>query len=253
MTKKALVKELIKIGLKEKHASIYLSLLKLGKTSPNQVSLESNIERTSTYRLLEELNEIGLTDKIIDGSRISYTPIPPDKLKIILKEREAILNSILPTLSEIQNTTSPTSQIRFYTNKRAVKEAIMQSAYTKEKVCRDFASIQNLLELVGLRFCEKYVDRRVENGVKLLALRHRVSKKETDNTPWYLSPENDRALREVRYLSKEIDFESYIKIFGDTILMIPSGIEPVAVSIENKELAHAMKIMFDLVWEGSKG
>ena len=50
-----LVKALKNIGLNEKEARIYISLLQIGKTTAYQVSRHSGLKKPTVYVILEEL------------------------------------------------------------------------------------------------------------------------------------------------------------------------------------------------------
>lgn len=68
------------IGLNEKEAQIYLSLLELGKATVLSVSKRSGIKRPTAYLVLESLVEKGFVSRIIKGKKTFFSSQNPKKL-----------------------------------------------------------------------------------------------------------------------------------------------------------------------------
>ena len=250
MEKKELISQLILFGLKKQHAESYIALLKLGTASPSAIAKEAHIERTTMYKILEELSEKGLINKSLQGKRLHYTAASPAALKETLRQHESILTHIFPTLLSLHSENKSTPTIQVYTSKEAIKRVIMDSLRSKEKVCRDFASVKQVIDLFGIPFVERYINQRIKFNVSVKSLRNRPKQKK-EKEIWYLRPDNTEVLREVRYLKDTIDFDSFIKIYDSTIVMISSSKKPFAVVLESTDLSTAMKILFDIAWDTS--
>jgi sugar-specific transcriptional regulator TrmB len=59
------VRTLIQIGLTSNQAKLYLSLLKVGRLNASNVSKHSKVPRQEVYRVLNELQKMGLVEKIV--------------------------------------------------------------------------------------------------------------------------------------------------------------------------------------------
>ena len=59
------VQVLIALGLTSTQSKAFLALCQLGKSSPKTISKESKIARQDIYRVLAELQELGLVKKAI--------------------------------------------------------------------------------------------------------------------------------------------------------------------------------------------
>lgn len=55
-----------KIGLTKSQANLYLALVKIGNSDALTISQQTKTPRTETYRILDELEEIGLVEKHLD-------------------------------------------------------------------------------------------------------------------------------------------------------------------------------------------
>ena len=66
MPKDADVKLLERIGLTQSQAYVYLTLVRIGSSDALTISRQTKTPRTETYRILDELEEIGLVEKHLD-------------------------------------------------------------------------------------------------------------------------------------------------------------------------------------------
>src|SRR3989344_9040306 len=69
-----------KIGLSEKEALIYASLITLGGAFPSKIAEHAKLNRTSVYKILVDLSVKGLVSEIKKRNKIFYQVEKPDKL-----------------------------------------------------------------------------------------------------------------------------------------------------------------------------
>ncbi len=82
------IKTLFDYGLSNAQAKIYLALLEKGLASVREVSNNSKVARPDTYRVLLELHELGLVEKII-GKPTMYQPLQiMDAMNVLNLKRE---------------------------------------------------------------------------------------------------------------------------------------------------------------------
>ena len=60
-----ILEELTKYGITKNQALVYVTLLSTGKASVKRISQVSGIRREEVYRLLPELEKIGLIERIL--------------------------------------------------------------------------------------------------------------------------------------------------------------------------------------------
>lgn len=247
-----ILSQLSRFGLKEKAAKAYLAVLRLQKANPHQIAKEAGIERTTSYVVLEELAEKGLVSKSIDGKKIVYIAEPPKTLEIMLNKQQNILQEILPMLQALSGNKTRKPIIKYHESLDGIKQALLESLECEEKLRRDFASVDDIAELLGTQFLNRQIKNRVAKKIQVKSLRsapksHRISEKD-----WFLKSSNTDLLREVRYLKNSFDFSSVIFIYDNTILIISSKKEHFALSVESVDLSKALKTLFDIAWENSK-
>lgn len=81
------VQVLAELGLTHTEAKVYLVLLCLKSANANKIHRQSNVARQDVYRILSDLEEKDLIEKIIAKPR-EFRPIPPnDAISILLQKR----------------------------------------------------------------------------------------------------------------------------------------------------------------------
>lgn len=243
-----LIKQLQEIGLDGKKAQVYLGLLRLQEAPAQAIAQEAGVERTTVYKILQDLTLTGLATKTIKGKRISYLANPLPNLKTFLAKKENLLQSILPILMAMQGDKKSRPKVRFYDSLDGIRQALTDSLECQEKLRRDYAFVDNVVEFLGLRFIQNQINHRVNKGIKVRSLRPKPAIPEKD---WFIKPGNKDVLREVRYLKNSVQFEPLVMIYDNTVAIISSKKESYALVIESAEFSHAMKTLFDIAWDSA--
>jgi sugar-specific transcriptional regulator TrmB len=244
-----ILKQLQEIGLDDKKAQVYLGILRLQEATPQQIAQEADVERTTVYKILEELSRMGLITKTVHGKRMVYCADPVMSLKSFLAKKQSIVDHILPILSALQGAKTPRPKVRYYDSLDGIREVLMESIYCQEKLRRDYAFVDNVVEFLGLRFIQNQIKERVKRGVFVRSLRRQASGSEKD---WFLKKENRNVLREARYLQGSAQIEPLIMIYDNTVAVISSKKESFALVIESEEFSAALKTLYDIAWESTK-
>jgi len=80
---------LVELGLSKTQAKCYLLLLNMGKTEAKTLAKQANIPRQAAYRILEELQEKGLIEKMV-GARYEFKAIDIDEsISSMLRKKAA--------------------------------------------------------------------------------------------------------------------------------------------------------------------
>lgn len=92
------------LGLHEKEACVYLTLLKSGRCSISELSAHAQIKRPTVYLALDALERRGLVGATRVGKRRQYTAVNPRRLREIAQIRLKLIEESLPELTALQNT-----------------------------------------------------------------------------------------------------------------------------------------------------
>lgn len=246
----SLENDLKSIGLEEKEARVYLAALELGPASIQRLTDKSAIKRSTVYEMLKSLRQRGLVSEITKGKRRLIAASDPEKLKRSIKEKEQLLNQILPELRTLNNTGAVKPKITYYEGKEGLKEIYMIALETKDKRADWVSPIKSIFETVGEDFLNKYVETKKKMGYWIRSI-HVTEQKVV--TYKYLDPKTfEETLRKVRFTPTNINIANTIGIWDNKVAVISSRKEGFGFIIESEDYTNTMKVFYDLLWSISK-
>lgn len=232
------IRETLKqIGLGHNESKVYLTLIKLGPSLAGKLAKEANIDRSACYDSLKSLNKKGLVSYSLEANRKRFAASDPDRLKSYLKEKEELVDSILPDLSRMFKEKEEKSQVQMYKGKKGLKsvfEDILKNAEGKENLVID--SHGKFVEKMPY-FAPHFIRGLEKNKIKV---RHLV-RKNKDIHP--------SKTTEVRYFSKNMeDTIITTNIYPGKVAIILWADIPEAIIITNKSAYEAYKSYFEILW-----
>ena len=245
-----LEKELTKLGLDEKEAKIYLATLEFGPINIQNLAKKSGVRRSTSYEIIRNLKTKGLLSEIVKGKRKLIIATSPEKLKRDAKEKERLINQLLPELKLLDNSGATKPRITHYEGREGLREIYMIALEAKDKRADWISPIQSVVETVGEDFLEKYVETKQKMGYWIRSL-HITSRQVS--TYKYLRPDTfEKTLRKVRFSPTEIDIPNTMAIWDDKVAIMSTKREGFGFIIESKDYAISMKALYELLWNISK-
>ena len=116
-----LYNELKEVGLKEKEAKVYMSILELGEANIAQISLKSGINRSTVYLALKSLKEKGLIHGIKKNKTLFYAE-DPRKMLDDLEKKKAVLEKAMPNLLANFAFIDKKPEIKYFEGEKGIKE-----------------------------------------------------------------------------------------------------------------------------------
>lgn len=95
-----MVEMLLKLGLSEKEAKVYLAALTLGSAPAAKIAQQAGVNRPVTYVILEKLAQMKLVTYYDKGKIQTYTAESPERLSLILQEQEREIKRTYAELEE---------------------------------------------------------------------------------------------------------------------------------------------------------
>jgi sugar-specific transcriptional regulator TrmB len=253
MTTNALKQLFTALELSEKEISIFTTLIKFPSgANIATLSTTSHIARGTLYENLANLAEHGIVHKS-KGRGTIYRVATVTELETVLKNNirkaEDNLDILKNSESELQKLIgSPLVKPKFTFTEGSVGSihAYFTSLQSKEKLVRFIFPENGIIQLLGRKSLEDYLDQRLRYNITARAL---VNQKDI-NKETFLTTKNNE-LREVRKLPKHHDFTSAIVIYDNCVNFFTVGQETISARIESQEFATTMKSLFDTIWEKS--
>jgi len=240
---------LVSLGFGAKEADVYLALLNLGKNTVSRIARAAGINRTTAYDILDGLVNKGLASISGKEPKQEYVAEPPSKI-VNYYEGEVqrktanlkLVEGLVPQLSSLHNVAGR-PKVRFYEGKDGLQEVYEDTLTSKEEI-RAYANVDDMHKTLP-NFFPRYYHRRTQKGISIKAIipansagKDRASRDESEN-------------RESALVSDKYYFSPEINIY-DNKVMIASWRETLGIIIESKEIADAMKKIFDLSWAEAK-
>lgn len=238
------------IGLEEKEAKIYLAALELGATNIHDLAQKSGIKRSTVYEMLKKLEPMGLITESIKGKRKLYVASDPEKLKRSIKEKEQLLNQILPELKILNNTGATKPKITYYEGREGLRQIHNLSLETVKKEASWISPIRSIAESVGKDFLEGIIERRAKDKYWIRSIL--VTDQHFDSYKYYDPTTFEKTYRKIRFAPRGLNISNAIGIWDNKVAVLSSRKEGFGFIIESEEYTNTIKILYDLLWNISK-
>lgn len=245
-----LIKELEAIGLSEKEARVYLTVLEVGQATVQEIGKKADVNRATTYVILDSLMAKGLIATFGEGKKSLYIAEAPHGLNNIIREqeeelekRDAQLDLLMPELHSLYNLHPNKPAVKFYEGKEGLKEMLKERRKDspKSKV-RVFYPVKQVKSMFSQSETEELRGKRVDSGVEM---------KSINCDPENLGmPPPKRVER--RKTPSDINFTSDIEVWDDKVLIASLEGHISGVIIQNKLIAQTIASIFELAFEGAE-
>lgn len=252
MTNDAMVKNLVKFGLGEKEAKAYLALLHLELATATQVAEYANLNRSSTYVVLESLKEKGLVSISEDNNIQHYIAASPDILLFEAhhkaQQAQDIKNNIgdiIPELKALHKDTKQKPKVKVFEGKQGLMSVLENTLSSREKILRIASPLQNLAEALPEYFTD-YTKRRIKLGITM----HGIHPKDKET---HHATETKSKLNKSIFISpKKYAFLADMMLYDNKVVYVSLEKSGVSIMIESKEISDVNKNIFDLAYKEAK-
>ncbi len=243
-------KELVNLGLSEKEAKVYLAALELGKSVVQKIARKAEVNRATTYVIIDVLMKKGLISSYAEGKKQYFCAESPEKLNLLFREqitiiqkREEYLKEILPNLKALEVGDKNKPIVRYFEGKEGLKSIAEEISSYKEDPARMVYSEDLLRTIFSDQERKTMKTKRIKKKVKTKILynyKNNILKNTQDGT-------------RIKIFEKDYPITCDIAIFGkDKIRMTTLKNKIMGLIIENKEIHTTLKSIFDLAWIGAK-
>lgn len=238
------------IGLTEDQAKVYRTLLELGPSKAFKIAFNSGVKRALTYKILDQLEEMGLVTSVEteEDKVTTFSPVHPSKLEELINlkrknvaDAENSLNSIIQTLTSSYNLANKKPNVQFFEGEKGVKYVYDDILRQKCDILIFRSYLDNTNESVS-KIIDELRDRQRRLGLKVRLI---SSKKPTQEIV-KRDKENNVSRK---YLEEEkFSLPAQISVYGDKVAIISYKDPIITTVIENSEIRTAFAILFELVW-----
>lgn len=234
--------ELLRYGLNDKEADIYLACLKSGELTANRLSEITEIRRSTVYEVLAKLKKKGIITSINKEKKLYFNAVNPQGLIDLLKEKEDVIENILPDLKKIMNSMVNRPGAELYEGIKSIKPAVLEMLHYNEILAYG-ATTEG--EEIFEHFISNFERKRIDKKVLLKGIFGETIPKHT---------KNKEVLKYTSFRKLKV-FENHKVIYflyGDNLLLISLGENLIAVKIKDPILVESQKQIFSFLWKIAK-
>jgi len=244
-------KELQKVGLSDKEARVYLAALELGQALVQNIATKSQVNRATSYFVLESLVAKGLCSTFQKEKKTYYIASNPDTIlgmfEVQMKgveQTKKVFESILPDLKLISNREQNKPVVKFYEGKPGMLngfgEFYKQKSKDNSEPVRMIYNRDLLEKSFTIQELEDFRKVRLTHEIKSKALYKKsgeARKSTSDGSRIKLA--NDKKV--------EVD----ISMYDDRINISSMKNRCSAIIIQDKDIVETLKMLFDLAWKAA--
>ena len=235
-------------------AKIYLTLLKTGPLTVQELAKKTGINRTATYSHLNTLLEKGVLIEVMRQSRKKLTAVEPeqlnylierkfDKVKALKSQFPEIINSI--NTSFIQTNDEHNVDVKYYKGKTGIKAMFDEALNAKE--LRSYANLAQLADVLSADDLTMFDKAIAENKrIKIWEL--------IADTPDVIKHFGlEETAKSKRYIFKFIPesvglASACIMLYDDRVAIFNVRKDVSGIVLHNKDYYLNSKKLFDFMW-----
>ncbi|MFA5926784.1 MAG: helix-turn-helix domain-containing protein [Patescibacteria group bacterium] len=235
---------LIDLGMEDKEARIYLSLLALGNATVADVAQRSGIKRTTIYFILENLKKKGLAHRLKVDTKTFYSAERPQMLLRHENEKVKKLEEILPSLVSLGHAKSQRAKVLFFDSEEGFKQIWFRLFQSGEKEYLIITDPREMLYFVRKNYITgKIIKEKIERDIssrQIIAAstyaKEIVAKDKEENRTSKILP-----------FGHSLPFTTII--FGDNVALISPIMENIILLIESEAFAQTERSKFEALWQ----
>lgn len=248
--------KLHKIGFGDKEVAIYLAIMRAGKISAADLSIQTKINRTTVYSVAKELIEKGVITTDFSSTTTYYEALQPEDLRVLIRKEERKIKEKKKGVESLIEELSDLPQSESY--------SVPKIRFIQENTFDEF--IHNQLS-IWIQSAQKYEekgwwgfqDASLVEHYKDFMLHHweifpqdfavymitNDEKAETD-----FSQEVPKSRRNVKYWEDAHNFSATQMVIGDYVVFAVTKTHPhYLVEIHDRVIAENVRELFKGIWK----
>lgn len=235
---------LIKLGLEQKEAKIYLASLELGPATVLQIAKKAGIKRPTAYLVIDSLAEKGYFAKTQKQKKFLYLAEKPEALQRNLHNKEELLREAAPLLEAVMATAKDRPKIQIFEGLEGVKE-VYGEIYESPEITF-FGSIKDIQPLFADMLKKiSNISKNKKPVIRDLLTSH------PDDVAYAKKVIQENENYEVRLLPPNLNFSIDCAIYGNKVAVLAVKKDLFAVVIESKDVADSLRALHSLAWQSA--
>lgn len=257
VNKMEIIDKLVLFGLTRQEAEVYVALYKQDAKTPLFVAEAVGVNRTTAYRILARLADLGLVKQALDYKSTSFVANSVESLQLLVVQKETEAQKLKQAVEPLGKMFSelPTgsdagpTQIFYFKGVSGLKQLLWNTLAAKDGVVG--FGYQDWNAGIGRKFAEKI---RAEYLERHISAKELLNEDQIDSTYSYTEVKRYPTIYEHRMIPKKtLLIRSDTYIYNDVLAYyhMYKG-ERFGLEIHNAEIAKTERQLFYILWKQAK-
>lgn len=240
------------MGLSDKEAQVYLSMLSIGTNPASVIARHSGLSRTTVYSLLETLVKKQFVTQFEKKNVAYFSPERPEKMITLLDKDLRQLNSqrkecknLMPEFRALIGEHGNMPKVRYFEGVEGIKAIYEDHLHSgQEKLA--YSSAPSIADPRLREWIDGYIKKRIEAKISVRAIFQDTEAGQAR------AKEDAKKLTQSRLVPKDLfPFKSEISLYGSKMAMMSFGEHYHGVIIESADIVDTQRSIFELAWRGA--
>ncbi len=249
----SLESNLVKSGLSEKEAKVYLAVLDLGAASVLEISKKTYLKRTSIYEIMPALIKRGLISQTLERKRLRFVAESATSLYRQKNLELDILGQLLPSLEAFRNKKPNKPSIKWFEGKEALQKVfvdMVRETSLNDTILALEGKFGETLKHLGGDFFKGVLKEKKMRGLRsktILAMTRAEFELATRAVPW--SVDHQISIRLIADHVNQVGVNWYL--YQNKLAFIVPG-QLLALVIENQLFKESLNFVFENMWKNAE-
>ncbi len=233
------------IGLTPRESELYQQILKRGEVKVGVLLTTIKAHPQVIYRAVDGLTEKGLATQFYRRGRKFVKAESPEKLLKIEEKRLDRLEKVLPTLLSLQKQGKKETIVRVEKGNEAIIRLRSDAVDRLKKGDVYYligGSTEHFYQVMGKEL-GRIEAKRVKKGIKRKLISYESQRARIK------ALDKEKAFTEFRFIEGDKSSPASTAIFGDMVGLMIWTEEPIAITLESRELADSYRDFFNSLWK----
>lgn len=254
MTNNSIYRDFLsRVGLTDDQATVYEVILKQGILPARKISQLSNLKRGLAYKVIDQLQELQLIEKIDKKVALFVAKHPQTVMDMLEKKKESIaaaeksLGAIIGNMVSDYNLHSGRPNVRFYEGISGL-ETLYEDILLENKPIKLIRSPldDSRPELASL--VSKQLKKQIELGITTRAITPHVA----DSQRTMKLEDSERKVSRVLLPKEQLSIPAQVIVYGDKVALTSYGEFMVTTIIHNPDIKQTFDALFEILWHAGQ-
>ncbi len=230
------------IGLTPKEAKVYIAMLELGSNTVAAIAAKAQLNRVTTYDILEKLLKKGITHFLTKNGVKFFDATDPQIISHEITRKAHDFKKALPEFRRLRGEAAH-PKVRYFEGFEGIKTLYADTLSSKTEILNYSNSKE--IRAHWPDYDTEYVKERAHRKIFLRGIAP-----DDEHGRWVHS-QDKKSFREIRLVPKEhFNFTNEINVYDDKVAIVSFKDVPlIGMIIESLEIANTQRDIFKMAWE----